>query len=222
MNKYTMVVSKKEEVTAANGEKKNEYVKKGEVEVFYPLLSELGFAVEPIMEEMMEVGTDSNGNKIDRKVIVPKEDEDGFPSYKDEKAQYVFDAVLAAVKSAARNKLVTGTATIKPGLSIASTIEELMEGGNKGDALAATREFLAAFKAWLPLTKKSEKVQAAVYDLAKNKAGLSLQPDDKKEKFLVYITDFTTTLNAEQATRFERALTALEEACTAGDALDDM
>lgn len=199
MNKYTMIVSKKEEVTAANGEKKNEYVKKGEVEVFYPLLSELGFAVEP-----------------------EKNDEDGFPVYKDEKAQYVFDAVLAAVKSAARNKLVTGTATLKPGLSIASTIEELMEGGNKGDALAATREFLAAFKAWLPSTKKSEKVQLAVYDLAKNKAGLSLQPDDKKEKFLVYITDFTATLNAEQATRFERALTALGEACTAGDALDDM
>lgn len=199
MNKYTMIVSKKEEVTAANGEKKNEYVKKGEVEVFYPLLSELGFDVAP-----------------------EKNDDDGFPVYKDEKAQYVFDAVLAAVKSAARNKLVTGTATLKPGLSIASTIEELIEGGNKGDALAATREFLAAFKAFLPSTKKSEKVQAAVYDLAKNKAGLSLQPDDKKAKFLVYITDFTATLNAEQATRFERALTALEEACTAGDALDDM
>lgn len=194
MNKYTMIVSKKEDV---NG--KNEYVKKGEVEVFYPLLSELGFDVAP-----------------------EKNDDDGFPVYKDEKAQYVFDAVLAAVKSAARNKLVTGTATLKPGLSIASTIEELMEGGNKGDALAATREFLAAFKAFLPSTKKSEKVQAAVYDLAKNKAGLSLQPDDKKAKFLVYITDFTATLNAEQATRFERALTTLEEACTAGDALDDM
>ena len=194
MNKYTMIVSKKEEVKG-----KNEYVKKGEVEVFYPLLSELGFAVEP-----------------------EKSDEEGFPIYKDEKAQYVFDAVLAAVKSAARNKLVTGTATLKPGLSIASTIEELMEGVNKGDAFAATREFLAAFKAFLPSTKKSEKVQAAVFDLAKNKAGLSLQPDDKKAKFLVYITDFTATLNAEQATRFERALTALEEACTAGDALDDM
>lgn len=217
MNKYTMVVSKKEDV---NG--KNEYVKKGEVEVFYPLLSELGFNVEPIMETVTEISKDANGNEVKKPVEIVKEDDDGFPSYKDEKAQYVFDAILAAVKSAARNKLVTGTATIKPGLSIASTIEDLIEGGNKGDALAATREFLAAFKAWLPSTKKSEKVQAAVFDLAKNKAGLSLQPDDKKAKFLVYITDFTATLNAEQATRFERALTALGEACTAGDALDDM
>lgn len=194
MNSYNMEVSKKEVVDGVS-----QYVPQGKVEVFYPLLAEFGFAVEP-----------------------EKEDADGFPIYKDEKAQYVFDAILAAVKAAARNKLVAGTATLKPGLSIASTIEELMEGGNKGDALAANREFLAAFKAWLPSTKKSEKVQAAVFDLAKNRAGLSLQPDDKKQKFLVYLTDFASTLNAEQAARFERALVALEGAAEAGDALDDM
>lgn len=190
MKSYNMEVSKK--IDGA-------YVSQGKVEVFYPLLSELGFAVEP-----------------------EKFDDDGFPVYKDEKAQYVFDAVLAAVKAAARNKLVTGTATLKPGLSIASTVEELLESGNKGDALAATREFLAAFKTWLPSTKKSEKVQAAVFDLAKNKAGLSLQPDDKKAKFLVYLTDFAATLTAEQSARFERAMIALEDAAQQGDALDDM
>ena len=104
------------------------YVRQGEIEVSYPLLNELGLSVE-----------------------AEKNDEEGFPIYTDEKVQYVFDAVLAAVKAQARNKLVSGTATLKPGLSIASTVEELLEsGGNKGDALAAVREFLAAFKAWLP------------------------------------------------------------------------
>lgn len=194
MKSYNMEISKQEVIDGVN-----QYTKIGSVEVFYPMLSELGWKVEP-----------------------DSEDKDGFPVYKDEKQQYVFDAVLAAVKANARNKLVAKTATLKPGLSIASTVEELLESGNKGDALAATREFLATFKAWLPSTKKSEKVQAAVYDLAKNKAGLSLQPDDKKAKFLVYLTDFAKTITEEQAARFERAMIALEDAATAGDALDDM
>ena len=191
MNTYKMEVSKKE-----NGA----YVKQGEIEVFYPLLSELGLAVEPT-----------------------KNDEEGFPIYSDEKVQYVFDAVLAAVKAQARNRLVSGTATLKPGLTIASTVEELLEsGGNKGDALAAVRDFLAAFKAWLPKTGKSEKVQAAVYELARNKASVALQSDDKKAKFSVYLSGFAETLDAEQVARFSRPLLALNEATEAGDALDDM
>ena len=191
MKSYKMEVSKKEN---------NAYVKQGEIEIFYPLLSELGIDVEPT-----------------------KDDEEGFPIYSDEKVQYVFDAVLAAVKAQARNRLVSGTATLKPGLTIASTVEELLEsGGNKGDALAAVREFLAAFKAWLPKTGKSEKVQAAVYELARNKASVALQSDDKKEKFAVYLSGFAETLNAEQVARFSRPLLALNEACEAGDALDDM
>ena len=191
MNTYKMEVSKKE-----NGA----YVKQGEIEIFYPLLSELGLNVEPT-----------------------KNDEEGFPIYSDEKVQYVFDAVLAAVKAQARNRLVSGTATLKPGLSIASTVEELLEsGGNKGDALAAVREFLAAFKAWLPKTGKSEKVQVAVYELARNKSSVALQSDDKKQKFSFYLAGFAETLNAEQVARFSRPLLALNEACEAGDALDDM
>lgn len=176
------------------------YAKVGEITVYYPLLSELGLSVEPA-----------------------KNDEDGFPIYSDEKVQYVFDAVLAAVKAQARNRLVSGTAALKPGLTIASTVEELLEsGGNKGDALAAVREFLAAFKAWLPKTGKSEKVQSAVYELARNKASVALQSDDKKAKFAVYLSGFAETLDAEQVARFSRPLLALNEACEAGDALDDM
>lgn len=176
------------------------YVAQGKIEVFYPTLDELGLNVQP-----------------------EKSDEEGFPVYSDEKVQYVFDAVLAAVKAQARNKLVSGTATLKPGLSIASSVEELLEsGGNKGDALAAVREFLAAFKAWLPKTGKSEKVQAAVYELARNKASVMLQADDKKTRFAQYLADFAQTLTEEQAARFTRPLLALNEACEAGDALDDM
>ena len=192
MKSYSMVVSKKEN---------NAYVKQGEIQVFYPLLSELGFVVEP-----------------------QKEDEEGFPVYEDAKAQYVFDAVLAAVKASARNKLKPGTAELKDGASIASTLEELLEAGgaNRGDALAKVREMLAAFKAWLPSTGKKESVQAAVYDLAANRKGLMLQTADRKTKFLGYITDFAETLTEEQAARFTSPLEALQECCQAIDAADEM
>jgi hypothetical protein len=192
MKQFIMVVSKKVD---------GEYQEVGKVNIFFPLLSELGVAVEP-----------------------KEYDEAGFPVYEDDKVQYAFDAVLAAVKAQARNKLVSGTATLKDGLKIAESVEELLESGSgkTGEALAIVRDFLKAFKAWLPTTKKSEKVQAAVYELASNRKGLALQTVDKKSKFSVYLSDFTKTLNPEQATRFSRPLLALDEACSAVDALDDM
>ena len=193
MQKFTMEVSKKD-----NGK----YVKQGSVDIHYPLLGEMGLSIEP------------TGN-----------DEEGFPTYADPKVQYVFDAVLSAVKAQARNKLVSGTATLKDGLSIASTIEQLLEsgGGNKGDALAAVREMLAAFKDWLPTTGKSAKVQEAVLGLASNRKALALQTADKKQKFVEsYLAAFASSLSEVQASRFERPLLALQEACEDGDALDDM
>lgn len=196
MQSFKMVVSKKEEVAG-----KPQYVKQGEVEIFYPLLSDFGIGAE-----------------------VKETDEEGFPVYADAKMQYAFDAVLAAVKAQARNKLVSGTATLKDGQSIASTLDALLETNtaNRGDALAAVREMLAAFKLFLSKTGKKEVVQTAVYSLAANKPGLSLQSAEKKGKFLVYLADFAGTLSAEQADRFAKPLAALEEAATTGDPLDDM
>lgn len=195
MKSYKMEVSTKQVIEGVS-----QYVKQGDIEIYYPLLSEMGITIEP----------DSY-------------DDEGFPVYKDSKVQYVFDSVLSSVKAQARNRLVAKSATLKPGLSIATTVEELLEsGGNKGDAMAANREMLVAFKAWLPTTGKSEKVQLAVFDLAKNRAGLSLQDNDKKAKFQKYLVDFLATLKPEQVARFERSLEALNTACTEGDALDDM
>jgi hypothetical protein len=196
MKSFKMEVSKKEEVAG-----RPQYVKQGEVEIFYPTLEDFGIAAE-----------------------VKETDEEGFPVYTDSKMQYAFDAVLAAVKAQARNKLVSGTATLKDGQSIATTLEALLESNtaNRGDALAAVREMLSAFKGWLATTGKKESVQAAVYSLAANRTGLSLQSEEKKGKFLVYLADFAGKLTAAQADRFAKPLTALEEAATGGDPLDDM
>ena len=179
------------------------YVKQGDVVIHYPLLSEMGLTVEP-----------------------KENDSEGFPVYADDKVQFVFDAVLSAVKAQARNRLISGTATLKDGLSIAETVEALLESGgtgNKGEALAVVRDMLVAFKSYLAGTGKSQAVQDAVYNLAANKKSLMLQPADKKAKFSeTYLAGFAEMLSEEQAARFERPLVALSEACEAGDALDDM
>lgn len=172
----------------------------GSIDVFYPTLKDLGLDVEP-----------------------SKVSEEGFPVYSDDKHQYVFDSILAAVKAQARNRLQPGTANLKDGLKIASTVEELLaSGGNTGEALKVLREMLAAFKAWLPSTGKSAAVQAAVYDLVSNRKTIALQSDDKKEKLRGYIANFAATLTEAQAGAWANNLTKLDEACNAVDALDDM
>ena len=191
MQVYSLEVSKK-----VNGQ----YEKVGEVVVNYPLLSELGFDVEP-----------------------SGKDDDGLPTYSDEKAQYVFDAVFAAVKAAARNKLVSGTATLKDGNKIAETVAELLTTGERnGAALQNLRDLLSIFKEWVPSTGKDSKTQAALYDLVSNRKALGLASDVVKGKVAGYIAQFAESLNAEQAAKYERILVALNDACESVNALDDL
>lgn len=190
MNVYNMEVSKK-----VNGA----YEKVGDVAIYYPLLSELGFDVEPTGK-----------------------DDDGLPTY-DDKAQYAFDAVFAAVKANARNKLVSGTVQLKDGLKIAETVEELMAAGERsGAALQNLRDFMNSFKAWLPSTGKDSKTQAALFDLVSSRKSLAIASDTIKGKVSGYLAQFAESMSAEDAAKYERILTALDDACSSVSALDDL
>lgn len=167
-----------------------QFLEVGKVKVFYPLLSELGIKIDP-----------------------KEDDKEGFPVYEDDKVQYVFDSVLASVKSNTRNKLISGTATLKPGLAIAETVEALIEsGGRSGEALAAIRDMRAKFAEWLKTIGKSVQAQATLAIYAKNREALMLQPQDKKDLFAGYLADFVSTLTPEEVTRFQRPIQALVEA----------
>lgn len=198
MQQYKMEVSKKE-----NGQ----YNKVGEVIVFYPLLSDLGMAADRAKDDK---GAD-------------KSDDDGLPLYADENAQYIFDCVFAAVKAAARNKLVSGTATLKDGQKIAETVEELraVGGGNRGEALAIQRECLAALKAYLPTTGKSQTVQEIILTLAAKTEALVLSTPQRKQNFLSVLGSFAESLTPEQAARFARPLMKMEEAANVEAAAED-
>ena len=185
-------------------EKENgKYVPRGKVAVFYPTLADLNVLNATIKETS----------------------EDGFPVYADDLHAYTFDAVLAAVKANARNKLevVNGTVRLKDGLQIAETTEQLLEsgGGNNGAALQAIRDFLAAAKAYLATTGKSSGVQAAVLAFFTKPDTLALVDDiSKREKVRQYLADFVSTITTEQATAWQRRIEAIDAQCDAVSALD--
>jgi hypothetical protein len=195
------VLKMKQYIMEVSKKENGVYVKVGDVTINYPLLSELGLSVDP--------------SSFDA--------ESGLPVYSDDKQQFAFDAIFAAVKASARNKLVSGTADLKEGNKIAETIEELLSsGGNNGEALKVLRDMLAAFKAWLPATVKATTVQEAIYNLVSNRKTITLQAEDKKQKLAAYLADFAGTLTTEQAASWGRHLTALDELCQTANALDDM
>lgn len=199
MQQYQLDVSKKID---------GKYQPVGDIVIHYPLLSDLGFDIQP-----KAVVLDDKQQPVNQ----------GLPEYEDDKHQYCFDSVFSAVKADARNKLVSGTANLKDGASIAETVEELIAVAERdGAALKAMRSMLNAFKSWLPSTGKATKTCEAILALASNRKSLALQPADKKSKFLNYVTTFAGTLTPEQITEFARSLQGLEVACEAVDALDDM
>ena len=195
-----------------NTKENGKYKVVGSVVVHYPTLEDMGLGVKPSKYVDLD-GKDAT-----------EQDAAAFPVYADDKHQYVFDGILAAVKAAARNKLQPGSANLKDGVKIAETVEELLaSGGNTGEALRILREMLAAFKAWLAASSgKSAAVQQAVYELVSNRKTIALQSQEKKEKLRGYIVRFAESLTEDQATAWENNLVKLNEACDAVDALDDM
>jgi len=203
MRSYQMVVSKKE-----NGE----YVKVGEVAVFYPLLSELGLNVEPASYETYD--------KDNKPVAAAADNVEAFPVYADEKVQYVFDAVLAAVKATARNRLVSGTANLKPDNTIADTIEALLATGERsGEALKQRREYFNSFKAWLPSTGKSAPWCLGMFDIVSNVKNIPYQSEARKATVKDLIAQHAATLDTDSIAKWERIMTQIDENCTAPDPL---
>lgn len=214
MKSYNMPVSKKEVLT--NGEKG--YVVVGEVQLFYPLLSELGFDINPTSWEQ-EVVLKDGGREWKP---CQEADLNSLPVYEDEKHAYVWSAVWAACKAKARNCLQTGSAVLKEGVSIPDSIEALLATGERsGEALKTRREYFASFKAWLPSLGKAAAFNTAVYDIVSNVKNIQYQTAKRKANILQLITDHAASLAAEDAARFERIIVQIGEACETAEELSD-
>lgn len=206
MNKYTMVVSKKED---------GKYKEVGKVAVFYPLLSELGIAVEPEKYE----AADKDGKMVACTADTP----DCFPVYADEKVQFVWEATWAAVKAMARNRLESGTANLKDGLKIAETVEELLEagGGRSGEALAARREFFSSFKTYLGTLGKSAAYVAGMFDIVSNVKNIPYQSAARKAAVKTLIEGYVSGATAEAVAKYEKTIQQVLDNCDAADPLSE-
>ena len=180
----------------------------GAVDIFVPTLEDAKFAG---MERMK----DEKGAEVF---------EDGLPVYKEDAHNWIQGAILAQVKAQARNKLVSGTATLKDGQAIAvdwPTLTVEGERGGNGEALAIVREAKADFGKWVASLGKSQAAQATLNTLFSNKQALSLQSPEHKAKMATYVTDFAGTLEAEKLAKFEKYLNSVVEAAQASVDADD-
>lgn len=187
------------------GPDKNEYQKVGEVVVPIPTLEAFGITAET------RARTEDDG------------EDDGLPLYKEQNIDWLFGAVVASCKMQARNKLVSGTAELKEGLKIAATFEELTaEGERRGnaEALKLAKEVVTSFTSYVQGLGKTAQTQAMLIGLFRNRQGLSLQPDTAKEKFKGYLSSYAETLSEEDLGRYQKILTAVEDACAPGAPTD--
>lgn len=176
------------------------FAKQGEVTITVPVLTDvLEFIASPVTGE-----------------------EDGLPVYESDKANWLQGAILAAIKAQARNKLVSGTATLKEGLSIPTDWEGILAEGVRGggEALAIAREAKAAFAEWMGKQGKSEAATATVVTLFSNKQALALQSAVNKAKVKAYVENFGGSLDDASLERFAKPIDAVIAACEAEEVVD--
>lgn len=186
----------------------NKFQKVGEVAIYCPTLEDAKLSG-------MERQKDEKGADLM---------EDGLPVYKDQAHNWLQGAILSQVKAQARNKLVSGTATLKDGQTIATDWDSLTaegERGGNGDALAVVREVKAAFAKHVAGLGKSQKAQETLTTLFGSKQSLALQSPENKAKMEQYVSDFAETLDEAQLARYTKYLEGIAAACAVTAEVDD-
>jgi len=193
MQKITLEVSKKGN---KEGDKR---VAVGTVDIFVATLADMGVSDAPFTL-----------------------DAEGYPVYADEKLDFVQASLSAACRAIARNRLESGTATLKAGKTIPTTVEELMEQpeGNKGAAMILLREFTEACVAYAAKMGKSAKAQATLASWLSKKS-LSIISEENRVKAVQYITDCVADMSEADQAKFENTALGLVEVADAAAAIGD-
>lgn len=195
MQKITLAVSKKGQ---NEGDKR---VDVGTVDIFVPTLADVGLS--------------------DAAFTL---DTEGYPVYSDEKLDFVQSAISAAARAIARNRLESGTATLKAGKTIPTTIEELLEApeGNRGESLKLFKGFINEVIAYAAKIGKSTKAQATLASWLTSKKSLAIISAENKQKALVYITETVAQLSDADQAKYENIALSLAEVCEAVEGDDDL
>lgn len=164
------------------------------------------------------------GIKAEKREKTEDDADDGLPLYKDEKLAWLYDAVVASCKAAAKNKLVPGTIDLKDNAKIAENFEELLKEGDRrgnAEAIKLYREVANSFSSFVQGLGKSAQTQAILVGFFRNRDGLALQPNDVKTKMKGYLTQYAETLDEANMTRYMKVLSKVEEACNIAEQPND-
>lgn len=180
-------------VTDSKGVSSRENV--GAVDIYVPALKDFGLDVEPTGAE-----------------------KDGSPIYAAKEHAWLANAILAAAKAQARNKLKSGTTELRAGATIAMDLESLVTPSeNTGNALADRRDLIASFKDWMAakLSDKPEALRTLLRVFLEKPETLVAQPLDKRQKIKVYFENFgndvAEKLTDYQATYLDTVLAKCDE-----------
>lgn len=154
---------------------------------------------------------------------ISAEDDDGLDLFDNPKIQYVYDALVAATKADARNKLVGGSVNLKPGNTIAQTVDELIAKAERsGAALALAREFLSSFSTYLATKSgKSASVQALYNGMVKVRQSITLSSQARKDGLLAQLEAYTEQASVEEITKYVNILAAIGELCSSTMVISD-
>lgn len=210
MQVFPMEVSK----TVAVKGGKNYREKVGTVEVTVPILKD-------IISIVAEAEIDTEAMDTARKeAIKAKEVFDELPIYKDGRADWVFGAMLAAVKAGARNKLQAGSVELKSSdTPIPLDWDGIIasgEGRGGAAAFALLKEVKALWATFVGKLGKSEATSQVLITYFNNKQALLSQSDENRAKMLKYVEDFAGELSEEDAEKYQKPLDAVLSACAEG------
>lgn len=187
------------EVNKKDEANKGKYVKVGSLNLFIPLLADAGIDAVQAKDK-------------DGKPLV----EDGIPVYETDEANWIQGAMVNAAKAQARNRLISGTATLKDGKTISDdwlTLTAESEGVGNPAALLAVREVKEQFKKWVSSLGKSGAAQSLLNALFANKQSLTLQSTETKGKVENYVTEFASSLPVEALEKGQKYIQSVMDAC---------
>jgi len=173
----------------------------GKVPCYIPTLSAFGLDITP--------KADDEGNAV--------LDSDGLPEYDTQEAQWLFASVVNWSKAAARAKTLPGSATVRPGATLPTTLAELTTPAVRtGSIVLAERgTLIGMWNAFVDTLPNQAAVKALAKQFMKAPDSLMAQPENVKTAMSGWVETFASD-QAEKLTEYQ--MTHLESVIAACEA----
>ena len=178
----------------------------GKISFLVPTLEEVKDHLNS--ESALLMAKDAEGKEID--------------SFDSDFSQFIADSIETACKSKLVSKLEPKSVTFKSGHSAWTTIEELLEQGQRGQHFAIASQFKIAIGTFIAGLKKSDGFKAAVLSFCTNVQALAETTPANKSVVQKVLDGFLETLEEEDVSKFDKLLTSIGQAIEyTGSSLED-